>query len=56
MKLVIGSALLGMNFGVLNNKKISVKEFKKIEKLVLKSKILTSPLSYPAAMHLSSEL
>jgi aryl-alcohol dehydrogenase-like predicted oxidoreductase len=39
MKLVIGSALLGMNYGVLNKKKISVKEFKKIEKLVLKSKI-----------------
>ena len=39
MKLVVGSALLGMNYGALNNKKISVKEFKKIEKLILKSKI-----------------
>ena len=39
MKLVIGSAQLGMNYGLFNNKKISVKEFKKIEKLVLKSKI-----------------
>jgi aryl-alcohol dehydrogenase-like predicted oxidoreductase len=39
MKLVIGSAQLGMNYGLFNNKKISAKEFKKIEKLVLKSKI-----------------
>jgi aryl-alcohol dehydrogenase-like predicted oxidoreductase len=39
MKLVIGSAQLGMNYGLFNNKKISGKEFKKIEKLVLKSKI-----------------
>jgi aryl-alcohol dehydrogenase-like predicted oxidoreductase len=39
MKLVIGSVLLGMNYGVLNNKKISLNEFKKIEKLVIKSKI-----------------
>ena len=39
MKLVIGSAQLGMNYGLFNNKKISSKEFKKIEKLVLKSKI-----------------
>ena len=39
MKLVIGSAQLGMNYGLFNNKKISLKEFKKIEKLVLKSKI-----------------
>ena len=39
MKLVIGSAQLGMNYGLFNNKKISRKEFKKIEKLVLKSKI-----------------
>ena len=34
MKLVIGSAQLGMNYGLFNNKKISRKEFKKIEKLV----------------------
>ena len=39
MKLVIGSAQLGMDYGLFNNKKISFKEFKKIEKLVLKSKI-----------------
>ena len=39
MKLAIGSAQIGMNYGLLNNKKISRKEFKKIEKLVLKSKI-----------------
>lgn len=39
MKLVVGSAQLGMNYGLFNNKKISFKEFKKIEKLVLKSKI-----------------
>jgi aryl-alcohol dehydrogenase-like predicted oxidoreductase len=39
MKLVIGSAQLGMNYGLFNNKKITFKEFKKIEKLVLKSKI-----------------
>ena len=39
MKLVLGSAQLGMNYGLFNNKKISFKEFKKIEKLVLKSKI-----------------
>jgi aryl-alcohol dehydrogenase-like predicted oxidoreductase len=39
MKLAIGSAQIGMNYGLLNNKKISRKEFKKIEKLVLKSEI-----------------
>jgi hypothetical protein len=39
MKLVIGSAQLGMNYGLFNNKKISLKEFKKIEDIVLKSKI-----------------
>ena len=39
MKLVIGSAQLGMNYGLFNNRKINHKEFKKIEKLVLKSKI-----------------
>jgi aryl-alcohol dehydrogenase-like predicted oxidoreductase len=39
MKLVIGSAQLGMNYGLFNNSKINHKEFKKIEKLVLKSKI-----------------
>jgi len=39
MKLVIGSAQLGMNYGLFNNKKINRKEFKKIEKLVLSSKI-----------------
>jgi aryl-alcohol dehydrogenase-like predicted oxidoreductase len=39
MKLVIGSAQIGMNYGLFNNKKINYKEFKKIEKLVLKTKI-----------------
>ena len=39
MKLVIGSAQLGMNYGLFNNKKISRNEFKKIEKLVLRSNI-----------------
>lgn len=39
MKLVVGFAQLGMNYGLFNNNKISFKEFKKIEKLVLKSKI-----------------
>jgi hypothetical protein len=39
MKLVIGSAQLGMNYGLFNNKKIRGKEFRKIEKLILKSKI-----------------
>ena len=39
MKLVIGSAQLGMNYGLFNNKKINCKEFKKIEKLIIKSKI-----------------
>jgi aryl-alcohol dehydrogenase-like predicted oxidoreductase len=39
MKLAIGSAQIGMNYGFLNNKKISRKEFKKIEKLILDSKI-----------------
>ena len=29
MKLVIGSAQMGMNYGLLNNKKINYKEFKK---------------------------
>jgi aryl-alcohol dehydrogenase-like predicted oxidoreductase len=39
MKLVIGSAKFGMNYGQFNNKKITREEFQKIEKLVLKSKI-----------------
>jgi aryl-alcohol dehydrogenase-like predicted oxidoreductase len=39
MKLVLGSAKIGMNYGLFNKKKISDKEFRKIEKLVLKSKI-----------------
>ena len=39
MKLVIGSAQLGMNYGLFNNIIINHKEFKKIEKLILKSKI-----------------
>jgi aryl-alcohol dehydrogenase-like predicted oxidoreductase len=39
MKLVIGSAQLGMNYGLFHKEKISHKEFKKIEKLILKSNI-----------------
>ena len=39
MKLVIGTAQLGMNYGLFNSKKINLKNFKKIEELVLKSKI-----------------
>ena len=39
MKLVIGSAQIGMIYGLFNDKKISKKEFKKIEKLVTKSNI-----------------
>ena len=39
MKLAIGSAQFGMNYGLCNNEKISQKEFKKIEKLVLRSGI-----------------
>ena len=48
MKLVIGTAQLGMKYGLFNNKKISHKEFKKIEKLVLKSKIhfIDTAISY----------
>jgi aryl-alcohol dehydrogenase-like predicted oxidoreductase len=48
MKLVIGSAQLGMNYGLFNNKKIDHKEFKKIENLVLKSKInfIDTAISY----------
>ena len=48
MKLVIGSAQLGMNYGLFNNKKIISKEFIKIEKLVLKSKInfIDTAISY----------
>ena len=39
MKLVLGSAQIGMNYGLFNNKKISSKEFSRVEKLVLNSKI-----------------
>ena len=46
MKLVIGSAQLGMNYGLFNNKKIDHKEFLKIEKLVLKSKINSITIAY----------
>ena len=48
MKLVIGTAQLGMKYGLFNNKKINHKEFKKIEKLVLKSKIhfIDTAISY----------
>ena len=48
MKLVIGSAQLGMNYGLFNNRKINHIELKKIEKLVLKSKInfIDTAISY----------
>ena len=48
MKLVIGSAQLGMKYGLFNNKSISRKEFKKIEKLVFKSNInfIDTAISY----------
>jgi aryl-alcohol dehydrogenase-like predicted oxidoreductase len=39
MKLVLGTAKLGMNYGLFNNKKINQEEFKRIEKLVFKLKI-----------------
>jgi aryl-alcohol dehydrogenase-like predicted oxidoreductase len=39
MKLVLGSAQIGMDYGLLNKKKISRKEFKKIEVLALKANI-----------------
>ena len=39
MKLVLGSVQLGMNYGILKNKKINSKEIKKIEQLVSSSKI-----------------
>jgi aryl-alcohol dehydrogenase-like predicted oxidoreductase len=39
MKLVLGSAQIGMDYGLLNKKKISRKEFKKIEELALKANI-----------------
>ena len=39
MKLVLGTASLGMNYGLFSYKKINRGEFKKIEKLVLESKI-----------------
>ena len=48
MKLVIGSAQLGMNYGLFHNRKINHKEFKKIEKIILKSKInfIDTAISY----------
>ena len=48
MKLVIGSAQLGMKYGLFNKKPISRKEFKKIEKLVFKSNInfIDTAISY----------
>jgi len=48
MKLVIGTAQLGMKYGLFNNKPISRKEFKKIEKLVFKSNInfIDTAISY----------
>jgi aryl-alcohol dehydrogenase-like predicted oxidoreductase len=48
MKLVIVSAQLGMNYGLFHNRKINHKEFKKIEKIILKSKInfIDTAISY----------
>jgi len=39
MKLVLGSAQFGMNYGILKNKKINLKELRKIKNLSFKSKI-----------------
>ena len=39
MKLVIGTANLGMNYGAFNKKKINKNEFRKLEKLILTSNI-----------------
>jgi len=39
MRLVLGSAQFGMNYGILKNKKINLKELKKIKNLSVKSKI-----------------
>jgi aryl-alcohol dehydrogenase-like predicted oxidoreductase len=39
MKLVLGSAQIGMNYGLFNNKKINSKEFRRVQKLVINSKI-----------------
>jgi aryl-alcohol dehydrogenase-like predicted oxidoreductase len=39
MKLVLGGAQIGMDYGYTNNRRVSLNEFKKIEKLVLRSKI-----------------
>ena len=39
MKLVLGAAQLGMKYGLFNKSKVSKNEFKKIEKLIIKSNI-----------------
>jgi aryl-alcohol dehydrogenase-like predicted oxidoreductase len=39
MRLAIGTAQFGFKYGIFNKKKIDIKEFKKIEKLILKSKV-----------------
>lgn len=39
MKIVLGTAQFGMNYGILGNKKINDKEIKKIEKFTTKKKI-----------------
>lgn len=48
MKLVIGTANLGMNYGAFNNKKINKKEFRRLEKLILTSNIsfIDTAISY----------
>ena len=37
MKIVLGAAQIGMNYGLFNNKKISKSQFKKIEKKIFSS-------------------
>lgn len=39
MRLAIGTAQFGFKYGLFNKKKIDIKEFKKVEKFILKSKI-----------------
>ena len=40
MRLVLGAAQLGMNYGLYKNKRISKNELKKVEREVLKSNIM----------------
>ena len=36
MKLVLGGAQIGMDYGHSNNRRVGINEFKKIEKMVLR--------------------